>query len=347
VELTHKGLGVPILFVILSILGKQSVFLIGSSGSGKSRVIEGIINAFRRDPHWLIHNWNSMSMYELVSALGQVQGKNLLWTVEEWSMLEEYHRESILKVGSKIITDGNFNRKYNMPKQGVVDVTIQDCSLTMTIAIQPYKFRKLMHGSESWNSLSADRFTKLPLINAIKGPTVNYAPRVELPFISNEPRKQLAHPILTRMFREHFTGTRSEIASANYAEAWCKLNNTYQFTDADAVFFHELFWPYLGTWPVFIHGTDPDREETFYTGPFRMLERFMDQYPLPLSIADLQKTFHMINIGDSGASYNTLKRHLDILIDRHMIQPANPEYGKYELDQNLTNYFENYKRAWD
>lgn len=234
-----------------------------------------------------------------------------------------------------------------MPKQGVVDVTISNSTLTMTIAIQPYKFKKLMHGSESWNSLSNDRFTKFPLLNALKGPTVDFPPDIELPSWMGEPPVQRSHPILTRMFKEHFTGTRSEIAAAHYATAWCKLTGQNEFTDIDAITFHSLFWPYLSAWPVFIHGTDPDREETFYTGPFRMLERFMEFFPSPLSIQDLQQHFHMINVGDQGTSYNTLKRHLDVLINRNMVQPANPEYGKYELNHDIKTYFENYRKMWN
>jgi hypothetical protein len=333
------------LFAVLSILGRQSFFYIGSSGSGKSRLLEGVIRAFTGSD-LMIHNWNSMSMYELITALGKVSGRELLWTVEEWSMLEDYHRESILKVASKLITDGKFERKYSMPKEGVVDVSITNCTLTMAINIQPYKFKRLMHGSESWNSLSADRFTKFPLINAIKGPTVNFAPMVIVPVMYQTPQ-QIAHPLLTRMFREHFTGTRSELASANYATASCKLNNTQQFTEQDAITFQSLFWPYLSAWPTFIHSTDPEREESFYTGPFRILESFMEYFPQPLSIRELQSIFHMINPGDSGSSYNTIHRYLDVLIDRQLIGHANPEFGKFELSPAMKDYFNTYRRLWN
>lgn len=341
VELTHKGLGVPALFFVLSIIAGSSAFSIGSSGTGKSKLLEGIMIASKKLPKFLIHNWNSMSMYELVSTLGSVQGLNLLWTVEEWSMLEEYHRESILKIASKIITDGSFQRKYSMPKNGVVDVSIENCTLIMLINIQPSKFRVLMQRSEAWNSLSADRFTKFPLVNAIKGPTVNFPPRIEIPFITSESIPQKAHPVIVQLFRDHFTGTRSEIASCKYEEAWCKIQGTRQFTDLDAILFYDLFWPYLKAWPTFIHGTDPDREETFHTGAFRVFEAFMENFPHPMSINQLQDKFHM-----DADSTKTIGRHIQILLNKGLIQNANPEYGKYELHKGYIDYFNNYRNAW-
>jgi hypothetical protein len=348
VELTHKGLGVPTLFEVLSIIGGSPLFILASSGFGKTKLQEGVIEAVKTLPGLMVNNWNSMSYYELVESIGQVINKKLLWTVEEWSMLSDYHRETLLAIGAKVITDHNFARKYRLGNV-THQILIQNCDLTMIINLQPKKFANLMARSENWNSLAQDRFTKFCLFNGIMGPTVDNPPRFSIPDFDNSPKPQLPHPVLVAMFREHFTGNRSQIAASKYQEAWCKLNGTEKFSDLDAIMFQDLFWPYLKAWPVFIHGTDPDREETFYTGPYRLLEIFMENYPNPLSMRDILEKFHMISPDEKemGYSLRNIYRHLEVLKARGQVEDANPEYGKYELSKPLRDYWNLYRELWD
>ena len=111
----------------------------------------------KKVPDLVINNWNSVTYYELVQKISLLVGKRLLWTVEEWSMLTDYHRELLMAVASKVQTDRKFERMVSA--QGMpVTISIQDCDLVLLIAIQPFKFRKLMRESENWNSLANDRF---------------------------------------------------------------------------------------------------------------------------------------------------------------------------------------------
>jgi len=120
-------------------------------------MIFSITEEMKKVPDLVINNWNSVTYYELVQKISLLVGKRLLWTVEEWSMLTDYHRELLMAVASKVQTDRKFERMVSA--QGMpVTISIQDCDLVLLIAIQPFKFRKLMRESENWNSLANDRY---------------------------------------------------------------------------------------------------------------------------------------------------------------------------------------------
>lgn len=350
VESTHRGLGVPYMFNVLSGLANTSVFNVGSSGSGKTRMILGIVKTMQKLANSRVQNWNAMTYYQLLEQIGIQIGKRLIWTVEEWSMLSAYHQDTLLLISSKVNTDRTFERLMQKG-QNVLQIKIDDCDLVVLIAIQPFKFTHLMKHNESWNAIASDRFIKFLIINPLKTKTVDAIPIVELPDCVNAnvgmEMPKMPNPILIRLFSEHLRQSRAELATLRYMRAWCIYNNQQEFTDVDATVFHTLFSPYLELYPVLIKGVDPDQEESFHTGAFRILEFFMERYPHSVHVKDITEHFHMIDPNqDEHWSERTIYRHIRVLESRGIINGSNPHYGQYQISKKYQSFFDTYRENW-
>lgn len=351
IEYTHTGLGVPMTFNILSSIANTSVFNVGSSGSGKTRMILGIVKGMGKLANSKIQNWNAMTYYQLLEQIGIQIGKRLIWTVEEWSMLSAYHQDTLLLISSKVNTDRTFERLMQKG-QNTFMIKIDDCDLSVLIAIQPFKFTRLMKHNEAWNAIASDRFIKFLLINPLKVTTSDTVPHFELPDCVNNnlertPLPKVANPILVELFLEHLTKSRAELASLRYMKAWNLYNDQQEFTEVDAMSFYALFSPYLELYPILIKGVDPDQEESFYTGAFRTLEFFMQNYPHSVHVSEIVDHFHMVDPNvDEHWSERTIYRHINVLEKRKIIDGSNPHYGKYSLSRRYSDFFDTYRENW-
>lgn len=284
-----------------------------------------------------------MTYYELVEKIGTQINKSLLWTVEEWSMLSDYHRELLMAIASKVQTDRRFER---MVKSGMYtqQILIENCDLMLLIAIQPFKFKKLMKESDNWNSLASDRFIKLMIVNPLQQDTKKFPPHFDLPFLTTPPDNLKPNKVLVEMFEDHLTMGRAQLAAIKYAEAWCKLNNQETFSDNDANAFRMLYYPYLELFPLMIKVTDPDQEDSFYTGPFRILEYFMRRFGHEVTVHQLERAFHMVETDEmKQLSERTIYRHLKVLEIKGIVQSNSPTYS---LAPYYQNYFDNYRSNW-
>lgn len=350
IESTHRGLGVPESFNILSIVANHSVFNVASSGSGKTHMIYSIVQQCQKFPNADVQNWNSMTYYELLERIGVKFNKKLIWTVEEWSMLSDYHRETLLAISSKIATDRSYERSFRAGAQTSV-IKISNCDLVMLIAIQPFKFTRLMKDSDNWQSIASDRFIKFCMVNPLREKTLDFPPIFQFPDVDYYRKIETEpNPILINLFTPHLTRPRAELAVMRYQQAWCQMNGTDKFTDTDAMGFSALYYPYLELYPLMIRSFDPDKEETFYTGAFRILEYFTspEHYGRGVSIQEMVDVFHMNNPDDESRriSQATIYRHMNILKYKGVVQQHNPEYGVYELSKPYRDYFDNYRSLW-
>ena len=306
-------------------------------------MILSITEACSRIPNLVINNWNSVTYYELVQKISLLIEKRLLWTVEEWSMLSDYHRELLMAIASKVQTDHKFERMVS--SQGMpVSITIQDCDLTLLIAIQPFKFRKLMRESENWNSLANDRFVKIMLINPLQKDTKKDWPHFTLPHLTEPLPCIVPNKIVMSLLEQHMTRSRAELASIRYMNAWCAINNKLIFEEVDGLAFNALYGIYLELYPMMIISTDPDREESFHTGPFRIIEYFMNHYNEDVTMKQLEQHFH-IPVTDElhYLSVSSVYRHLQVLRSKDIIRNNSPTWS---LSPKYRNYFETYRENW-
>jgi hypothetical protein len=325
------------------VIANQSVFNVASSGKCKTHIIFSISEACKTIPDLVINNWNSVTYYELVQKIALLIGKRLLWTVEEWSMLTDYHRELLMAVASKVQTDRKFERMVSA--QGVpVTISIQDCDLVLIIAIQPFKFRKLMRESENWNSLANDRFIKLMLNNPLQKDTKKEPPKFSMPTLTQPFPHFVPNKDVLELMEMHLTRSRAELATIRYMNAWCQLNGGVQFEEKDGYAFKTIYWPYLELYNAMILSSDPDREESFHTGPFRIIEYFMTHWKDDVTINDLEKHFHIASSDDlHDLSQSTMYRHLRLLRHKGIIKNNSPTWS---LAPRWRDYFERYKENW-
>lgn len=324
---------------MLSVLANQSVFNIASSGKCKTHIIFSISEACKTIPDLVINNWNAVTYYELVQKISLLIEKRLLWTVEEWSMLTDYHRELLMAIASKVQTDRKFERMVS--SQGVpVSINIQNCDLVLLIAIQPFKFRKLMRESENWNSLASDRFIKLPLINPLQRDTKKEPPHFDLPSLSAVIPHFKPDKVVQELLEQHLTRSRAELATLRYMNAWCQLNSQEQFTSSDGLAFKVLYEPYINLYQMMILSHDPDSEESFHTGPFRIIEYFMQNWEREVRASELESFFH---IDLRSTSQSSIYRHLDLLKHKGIITNNSPTWS---LSPKYKNFFESYRENW-
>jgi hypothetical protein len=203
-----------------------------------------------------------------------------------------------------------------------------------------------MKESDNWNSLASDRFLKLMFVNGLKMDTKKYYPKFTLPPILNkdysntEPNK-----VLVEMFEPHLTFARANLCALRYQDAWCKLNFKKEFDTTDASAFRALYWPYLDLFNSMVYSTDPDREEMFHTGPFRIFEYFMDHFGKDITVHQLERAFHMVSTDQElqQLSERTIYRHLKVLTHHGLISQNSPTYS---LSKPYQQFFENYKENW-
>jgi hypothetical protein len=342
------GLGVPLAFSLLSVLANQSEFIIASTGSGKTKIIESICENCIKLPNSKIDDWASMAYYQLIERIGVIHNKNLIWTVQEWSNLSEYHRETLLSIASRVSTDHKFERTYQKGTGGVGLISIMNCNLVMLIAIQPVKYTKLMTQSENWNSLAEDRFTKFPLINPMRISEVDTIPKFTIPadlFVLEYHKPQGKSNVISKMLRNHMSDTRAKLSSARFAESWCWINGIERFTDVEEMQFYSMFNTYLEMYPSLIRGYDPDRDASFYTGAFRTLEFMLEKPNFDkgyVEVNDLVKHFKMES-PDMANSQATIYRHLQLLKHKGLVKNNSPTWS---LSKDIQSFFERYKEMW-
>src|SRR3972149_10192573 len=103
VDTTHRGLGIYLTLVQLCINADRSIILIAPSGSGKKVLINGFKTPSTITPEFDIE-WDAMTASELAKRIGFLRDQKMLWRIEEFSTLTEFHRKSLMTIGAKIIT---------------------------------------------------------------------------------------------------------------------------------------------------------------------------------------------------------------------------------------------------
>jgi hypothetical protein len=122
--------------------------------------------------------------------------------------------------------------------------------------------------------------------------------------------------------------------------AWCSLNSQIEFSEADGLAFKIMYEPYINLYQMMILSDDPDREESFHTGPFRIIEYFMQNWDREVSASELESFFH---IDLRNTSRSSIYRHLDLLKHKGIIMNNSPTWSLAPL---YRGYFERYKENW-
>ena len=330
VDYVYKGLGIPTLYGTLSILANKSVFFISGRGTGKTRIINLIPEVNGTE----VSKWDTFTLGELNDYCCEhvVTNKHLVFKVQEFSTLSDYHREIFLTVCSKIVTDGNY--KHTTRHTPCLD--IRNCNLTLLIAIQPKLYSLLCNRYLQWESMSYDRFTKFLLINPLRSETVN------VPLIPTLPREisqnvtfrvnDLDLNKLVSMFMGHVSEGRALLYATDYSVALAKFMGAEKVEQKHVDLFYRLFHPYLNSFSVLQHAKDLDSQVTVSSGCMKLLSE-IGKSSDNIRKHDLAERLYV--------DERSIERSAASLLGVGLIE--RPEPAQYCLSEHLRNFFKWYE----
>lgn len=344
-EGVYPGLGIPVLYGTLSILANKNVFYIGGRGTGKTR----IINCIPEIEGTYSSKWDTFTLGELdvlcssfsnqvddnkfLGNIG-VHDKHFVFKVEDFSTLSEYHREIFLTVCSKISSDGNYRHITSITP----NLNIENCKLTMLIAIQPKLYSLLCNRYTQWETMSYDRFTKFLVLNPLrKGRTV------DIPFIPTLPRKIPPSAILQdsidlskliTLFRGQVSEGRALLYARDYAIAMAKFLGKTEVEQEDVDLFFKLFSPYLESFSKLQTRESLESSITVSSGHMELL-------------TEIAKYIEGISKQQLSQNLMVTERHIErcikLLLEKEIIKKEN---GSYHLSTNLKQFFEWYSNTF-
>jgi hypothetical protein len=338
VESVYRGLGIPVLYGTLSILANKSVFFIGGRGIGKTRIIKSVPNI----EGTVTSGWDSFTLGELdifcathknMEPSG-VHGKHFAFKVEEFSTLSEYHREIFLTICSRISSDGNYTHVTTLTP----NLRIEDCKLTMLIAIQPKLYSLLCNRYTQWDSMSYDRFTKFIVLNPLRqGNTF------DVPFVPTLPRKipssaTLPNNIdlsrLVTLFEGHVSEGRAFLYARDYAIAMARLLKKDVVEQDDVDTFLEMFGPYLESFSSLQQRMDLESSITVSSGHMELLTQ-IGKYLNGVSKDTLSESLRVTT--------RHIERSAEFLLEKELIRE---EENHYYLSPELLQFFNWYKDSF-
>lgn len=345
IDAIYTGLGIPVLYGTLSILANKNVLFIGGRGTGKTR----IINCIPEIENTYSSKWDTFTLGELdilcsglanqgedhfsTESIG-VRDKHFVFKVEDFSTLSEYHREIFLTVCSKISSDGNYRHVTTITPH----LNIENCKLTMLIAIQPKLYSLLCNKYTQWESMSYDRFTKFIVLNPLrKGKTVDVS------FVPTLPRKIPSSATLpdnidlnrlTTLFRGHVSEGRALLYARDYAIAMARFLGKTIVEQEDVDLFLRLFSPYLESFSKLQTRENLESTITVSSGHMELL-------------TEIAKYLEGVSKHQLSQSLMVTERHIErcaeFLLQKEIIIKEN---GSYRLSTNLKQFFEWYSNTF-
>lgn len=329
IDQVYTGLGIPTLYGVLSILANKSVLYVAVTGTGKTRVINLI-------PTIVGTIEKKMDTFTLSDLDGYViKNKHLVIKVEDFSSTSKYHRETFLKVFCKIISDGNFNHHTKGPNG--MNIDIQNCNLTVLVAIQPRLYSKLCSKLDEWPTMVSDRFNKFILLNPLKIETkdVVYVPTLPRK-ISKNVRLSLEEVDLSKivsMYRRQLSQARAFLSARDYVKALAKFLGVDTVQQSHADLFYKLFHPYLDSFSELQRREDLGSPVQVSAGNVSLL-------------SEIGKTSDYVEkkmlAHDLHVEERSIERPAKELLEIGLIEKPSPHAGKYRLSEPLREFFKWY-----
>jgi hypothetical protein len=333
-EAVYKGLGLPVLYGVLSILANKSVFYIGGRGVGKTRVIKCI-------PYVdgvVMRHWDTFTLGELdilceefSELISSAEEKHFVFKVHDFSTLSEYHREIFLTVCSKIISDNEYRHVTTITPH----LLIVNSKLTMLIAIQPRIYSFLSHRYAQWESMSTDRVSKFLFLNPLRENKT-----VDTNFLPTLPRKippsaecptSLDLSKLIALFSSQVSEGRAFLYAKDYATAIARFQGKTTVEQNDIDCFYSLFSPYLGSFSRLQTRKDFEDSVTVCSGHIELLTQIGQSLDGRIK-QELAQSLYLTE--------RHIERCASDLLSKKLIRE---EEGKYHLSTELEQFFRWYK----
>jgi len=333
VDNAYKGLGLPVLYGTLSVMAYKSVFYIADRGKGKTRVIKLIPEL----PNTRTTSWDSFTLEGLDQNIGQAVDEQLVWKVEEFSTLSDYHRNLFLTVCSKIASDGEYvhwTKKLN--------INIQNCKLSILIAIQPRLYSFLCNRYTQWESMSYDRFSKFLLLNPLRADTKDVDLDLKIPSDLVPIKDINLRDVDLRKIEEVYKGQVSEGRAFLYARDYVKSLTSFLGEDnvkqEHADLFYDLFHPYLNSFSTLQFAKDLELPIEVSAGEMKLFTEIGSHKEGVRKDALAQK----LHVGERN-----IEIYAERLMERGLIakKTHHGQKGKvteYHLNRSLEEFFKRY-----
>jgi len=329
VDLTYKGLGLPTLYGVLSILANKSVFFIAGAGQGKTRVIKTIPEL----PDTFVSNWDSFTLEGLSINVGTVKDTHLVWKVEEFGTLSKYHRRIFLDIVPKIISDGQY---YHITKRLWIEIV--NCKLDLLIAIQPLLYSELCRTESRWESMAVDRFSKFVLLNPLREDTKDIQINPKLPIITQN--AALGNVDLSRvelLFSDQISKGRKFLYARDYVTALTRFIGETKVTQKHADLFYKMFYPYLQTFNWLQYSKDLEASVEIQAGQMKLFTE-IGSYNDGVTKRTLADNFKV--------SERNVEKYAQGLLEKGLIRKdtgqGRGKQTKYYLSEELEGFFKQY-----
>lgn len=330
VDRVYLGLGIPTLYGVLSVLANKSVFYIAGRGIGKTRVI----NLIPKIKGIIESKWDTFTLSQLDGY--NINNAHLVFKVEDFSSTSKYHRQTFLRIFSKIISDRSFHHYTKGPNGLSID--IQNCSLTVLAAIQPLLYSNLCNKFSEWESMSYDRFSKFLLLNPLRKSTIDAA------FIPTLAGK-INHDVIfhaddvnlqkiVSMYKGQVSTGRAYLYARDYVTALAKFMCSSRVDQRHVEWFYQLFHPYLEPFNVLQKARDLDSPVQVSAGDLKLLTEIAKHNDI-ISKEQLARDLHV--------DERSIERNASSLINAGLIQKPKPAH--YCLSERLRDFFQRYRNT--
>jgi len=343
IETTHKGLGIPIVFHDIAVLGQTSVLDLGEKGVGKGTTVRST-KGINIKPQ-LDMMMDSLNMTVLSNRIKGVSNENLLWRIKEWSTFSPYHRNYFLTVGSQIISDHSYEHVMQSKVGKPILLKVDNCMLMCLIGITPLKFQRMYTENENWESLASDRFIKWVTINPLRKESVKFDPKHDLPDIDLKLKRlpiESTLMITKKVLQKQITEERLPIFVRDLINAYCIMENYEQVNVKAELEFMKLFGIYLSIFPSITYTTNIEMPDSIAIGSLRLLAIVARHEGI--TIDDLIQVFNVYHKENRSERYDeTIMRHTQILQDRDLMQIQTESPKRFYMSKRLENYFDWYR----
>lgn len=353
IESTHRGLGISILFGLISLLGKVSVIFIGEKGMGKSTTI-GMIKGVGILPS-LDVSIDNLTLTELANQnqFSACYNQKMLWRIKEWSTMNRYNRELFTTMASKIITEKEYYHWMGekKSKDGVkipIVIDIKNSDLMVFVGIQPLKMSRLMRENENWESLTSDRFIKYVMLNALRQDSVETPPKYDIPEITDMniiPEFKTDLKMTKTILHNQISPERVPLFAKHLLTGFAVLENKTEITIRDELNFQRLFRHFIQLYPNIIYSRDIAEESELAVGSMRLFTQIVKNNGI--SIDTLEETFSVYNVKKKPQDANRplenakemINRHSELLTNRGLISVIDNSPRKFYMSKPFETYW--------
>lgn len=352
IDKTHRGLGIYVLLNQLCVNAKRSVFNVAPSGSGKKILINGI----KAPMHVTIGQdtkWDAMTYTEILNRIGYLHFSDtnqttLLWRVEEFGTLSRYHRDTLLSIASKIISDHCYYKEMG----GVRDsrpIDIKNCNLVMLIGIQPIVLGDLINTNIFWQSLGNDRFLKLVVLNPLRNKEIDTMPQYEPSRLEVDNILVPERPLLiAKLLQNQVSDGRTSSWARDLLISYMSYENYSEYSIKYELEFSKLFGEIIRLFSRTSYTVSLDLPIKVAGGSLMMLNEIAKHSNNGgITQDELAETFRIYtmqsdNIKDENRK-NTIRYHAKILLSSLLIKKIQDDPITYTLSDNLQNFFNWYE----